>query len=69
MVEIKVGDKVFFYPPGNRGGHGAYAIVTKVKRATFDCVEDDKSYQPTKKWNVHLKSQFKLNGIWYNTPE
>ena len=52
-----VGQKLSFYCNGRgRGGHlVVHAEVTKIKRATLECVETPVSYKPGTEWTVHEK--------------
>lgn len=52
--ELQPGDQVEFLCNGvGRGGHmRVCATVTKVKRKTFDCTENNNSYRPNTIWNI-----------------
>ena len=57
-TDVQVGDEIYFMPNDFRGGHGAYCIVTKVKRRTFDATEREGSYRAGKLWNIHMTTDF-----------
>lgn len=57
--KIEVGQEVFI-PCKGRGGHGAWAFITKVKRKTFEAEERKGSYIPGTKWSVHMNATFAI---------
>jgi hypothetical protein len=56
---LKIGDKVEFTCNGaGRGGHyNVTAIVTGIKRKTFEAIETHGSYRPLTAWKLKLDTE------------
>lgn len=57
QLEIRVGTEVFV-PCRNRGGHGAWVVVTKVNKRSFKGVEAKGSYIAGMQWSVHVDATY-----------
>lgn len=59
---LKIGSEIFIPNVRGRGGHGAFVLITKFNRKTFEAIERERSYNPGTEWRVHVNSTFSIVG-------